>query len=62
MNFLIRNHDKTLFNKQKEDFINAMNAINNKYNNDFVSIEIKDTYSNMNEYLKDKIINQQTLF
>lgn len=55
MNFLIRNHDKALFNKQKEDFINAMNAINNKYKNDFVSIEIKDTYSNMKEYLKDKM-------
>ena len=26
MNFLIRNHDKTLFNKQKEDFINGIIA------------------------------------
>lgn len=55
MNFLIRNHDKELFNKQKEDFINAMNIINNKYKNEFVKINIKDTYSNMKEYLKDKM-------
>lgn len=55
MNFLIRNHDKTLFNKQKEDFINAMNIINKKYNKDLCKVEIKDTYSNMKDYLEDKM-------
>lgn len=55
MNFLIRNHDKELFNKQKEDFINAMHTINNKYNGEFITLEIKDTYSNMKDYLKDKM-------
>lgn len=55
MHFLIRNHDKDLFNKQKQDFINAMNIINNKYQKEFVMVEIKDTYSNMKDYLKDKM-------
>ena len=55
MNFLIRNHDKTLFNKQKEDFINAMNIINKKYNKELCKVEIKDTYSNMKDYLEDKM-------
>lgn len=55
MNFLIRNHDKTLFNKQKEDFINAMNIINKKYNKELCKVEIKNTYSNMKDYLEDKM-------
>lgn len=55
MNFLIRNHDKTLFNKQKDDFINAMKIINNKYKQELVDVVIKDTYSNMKDYLKDKM-------
>ena len=55
MNFLIRNHDKILFNKQKDDFINAMKIINNKYKQELVDVVIKDTYSNMKDYLKDKM-------
>lgn len=55
MTFLIRNHDKVLFNTQKEDFFNIMHYLNNKYNNNFVNVEIKDTYSNMKDYLKDKM-------
>ena len=55
MNFLIRNHNKELFNKQKLDFINAMNTINSKYNKELCKVEIKDTYSNMRDYLEDKM-------
>ena len=55
MSFLIRNHDKELFNKQKQDFINAQNYINKKYNKDLCKVEIKDTYSNMKDYLEGKM-------
>ena len=55
MSFLIRNHDKELFNKQKLDFINAQNYINNKYNKNLCKVEIKDTYSNMKDYLEGKM-------
>ena len=39
----------------KEDFINAMNIINKKYNKELCKVEIKDTYSNMKDYLEDKM-------
>ena len=55
MSFLIRNHNKELFAKQKQDFINAQNYINKKYNKDLCKVEIKDTYSNMKDYLEGKM-------
>lgn len=55
MSFLIRNHDKELFNKQKLDFINAQEYINKKYNKELCKVTIKDTYSNMKDYLENKM-------
>jgi len=49
--YIIRNHSKELFNKQKNDFKNACNFINNKYGEGTCSIEIKDTYYNMRELI-----------
>lgn len=53
MHYIIRNHNKELFNKQKQDFINIQEFLNKKYSNNPVSVTIKDTYYNMYEYLKD---------
>lgn len=57
--YIIRNHNKDLFNKQKNDFINITNYLNNKYNYEAVILDIKDSYYNMFDILKDKknIIN-----
>ncbi len=55
MHFLIRNHDKNLFNKQKDDFLKAKEIINKKYNKELCDVIIKDTYRNMKEYFKDKM-------
>ena len=49
--YIIRNHSKELLNKQKNDFINACNFINNKYGENTCEINIKDTYSNMFELI-----------
>ena len=54
MHYIIRNHDKTLFEKQKQEFINARNIINNKYGENTCVIEIKDSYYNMYDILKNK--------
>lgn len=51
LEYIIRNHDKELLNKQKEDFYNAQKIINEKYQKDIVELEIKDTYSNMKELI-----------
>ena len=53
MNFIIRNHNMDLFNKQKEDFYNIRDFLNKKYGEGTVIIDIKDSYFNMYEVLKD---------
>ena len=55
MEYIIRNHDKALLEKQKNDFINACNFINNKYKKDTCILEIEDSYQNMKEYIKDRM-------
>ena len=55
MEYIIRNHDKTLLEKQKKDFINACNFINNKYKKNTCILEIEDSYQNMKEYIKDRM-------
>lgn len=46
MHYIIRNHDLDLLEKQKQEFINAMDVINKKYPN-AVKVCIKDQYRNM---------------
>ncbi len=55
MNYIIRNHNKDLFNKQKEYFKNIANFINQKYEKNICSTNIKDSYYNMFDYLKDHL-------
>lgn len=52
LSYIIRNHDKNLLEKQKNDFIEIQNFLNRKYPNDTVEVEIKDSYSNMYEIVK----------
>ena len=49
--YIIRNHSLDLLQKQKNDFINACNFINNKYGNNTCEIKIKDSYYNMFELI-----------
>ena len=51
--YIIRNHDRDLFEKQKEEFINACELINKKYGDQSCILDIQDQYFNMNEILKD---------
>ena len=53
MHYIIRNHDKEKFNKQKNDFKRAQEFINNKYHKNTCEIEIKDSYYNMYDIIKD---------
>lgn len=53
MHYIIRNHDKELFNKQKQNFLDIQEFLNKKYETNPVKVIIKDTYYNMYEYLKD---------
>lgn len=53
MHYIIRNHDKELFNKQKQNFLDIQEFLNKKYETNPVKVTIKDAYYNMYEYLKD---------
>lgn len=55
LEYIIRNHNKDLFNKQKQDFINIKNYLNNKYNYNIVNVTINDSYYNMYEVIKDNM-------
>lgn len=49
LTYIIRNHNKTLFEQQKAFFKKAMDFMNNKYGENLISISIKDSYYNMKE-------------
>ena len=55
MEYIIRNHDKTIFEKQKQDFILAKDFMNAFYGSDVVEVEIKDQYANMRELIETKM-------
>ncbi|MDY0277296.1 MAG: peptidase T [Acholeplasma sp.] len=52
-NYIIRNHDKLLFNKQKDTFKEIEKYLNKKYGYKAVKLVIKDSYYNMYEIIKD---------
>lgn len=51
--YIIRNHDLKKFEKQKQDFIDIQNFLNNKYGYNICNVEVKDSYYNMLLHLKD---------
>jgi tripeptide aminopeptidase len=51
--YIIRNHDKNVFNRQKEDFNRAIDFINKKYAYACACVTIKDSYYNMHDIIKD---------
>lgn len=51
LEYIIRNHDRTLLEKQKNDFVNAKVFINNKYGENTCILNIKDSYKNMAELI-----------
>ena len=52
MDYILRNHDLTKLEKQKQDFINIAEKLNQKYGAKTVELQIKDSYKNMAEYIK----------
>ena len=52
MDYILRNHDLAKLEKQKQDFINIAEKLNQKYGAKTVELQIKDSYKNMAEYIK----------
>ena len=52
LNYIIRDHDMTLFEKKKEDFIKAAEKINEKYGEGTLLLDLTDSYFNMKEKIE----------
>ena len=53
MDYIIRNHDMQIFNRQKQDFIDIAAKLNEKYGKNTVVLELRDSYFNMFEIVKE---------
>ena len=51
--YIIRDHDKTLFEQKKKLFLQCAGFLNQKYGENTVTVEMTDSYYNMREVLKD---------
>ena len=49
--YIIRDHDRTLFEEKKALFLNCADFLNRKYGEGTVTAEVKDSYYNMKEVL-----------
>ena len=52
MEYILRNHSKEILYKQVNEFINARDFLNKKYNSNTVKVEIIDSYSNMRSLIE----------
>lgn len=52
MEYIIRNHDEDLFNKQKEYFVKAAEFMNYKHGDNVITVQIKDSYFNMRKIIE----------
>lgn len=52
MDYILRNHDASKLEKQKQDFIDICNKLNQKYGEGVVKVTIKDSYKNMRELIE----------
>ena len=50
--YIIRDHDKAMFEYRKQYFIRAAELLNEKYGSGTVELEIKDSYYNMREIIE----------
>ena len=50
--YIIRDHDKKLFEKKKETFRACAEFLNQKYGEGIITVEIKDSYYNMREVME----------
>ncbi|WKK67399.1 peptidase T [Lutimonas zeaxanthinifaciens] len=55
LEYIIRDHDKALFEKRKNVMLEAARAINEKHGSQAIEVEIKDQYFNMREKVEPVI-------
>lgn len=55
MSYIIRNHDETLFEQQKEDFKRIADYLNKKYPENTIALQITDSYANMRQIIEQNM-------
>ena len=55
LHYIIRDHDRTLFEARKEQFTNIAAYLNGKYGAGTVDVAVKDTYYNMRELIEPRM-------
>ena len=53
--YIIRDHDRALFERKKQIFIDAVKAIKDIYGEEFVELTLKDSYYNMKEKIETRM-------
>lgn len=53
--YIIRDHDKALFEKKKAFFLECARFLNQKYGEGIVEVQMKDSYSNMREIMESNM-------
>lgn len=51
LSYIVRDHDRALFNKRKANILNIAKTLNEKYGEDTVTVEMADNYYNMREVI-----------
>ncbi len=51
--YIIRDHDKALFEEKKKYFMSVVSFLNNKYGEGTVTVDMKDSYYNMREIMEN---------
>lgn len=62
MQYIIRDHDRALFEQKKSWIIETAQFINKKYGSEILTIELKDQYFNMKEMVEKEIHIVDTAF
>lgn len=53
--YIIRDHDKALFEKKKSEFLRVARELNEKYGEGTVELELSDSYYNMRSIIEEKM-------
>lgn len=53
--FIIRDHDRAIFEKRKAYFLQIVKEMNEKYGEEVFKVEIKDSYQNMKEMIEKEM-------
>ena len=53
--YIIRDHDRRAFEKKKKGFLKAAKRLNEKYGDELVTVELRDSYYNMKEKIEDNM-------